>query len=292
MHKGKAVLWAIPALLVFGGIRAEAGTLYYSYAEAAGYYPGNGGSNPGIYWAGSDYEPNSPTATYSNSGGGITGYGYANFATGAMGIQGTGNIPTDSGTISQTFAVGELGDTIYVTGATSGQNLNINLSVDGSSSFSDASQNLTWVTVGAFAPGYFDNPSGSPLFANGYVLGPGTLDYGPIFASLGAGVSITYAGSYGSGAQTIPVSIPFSTLGSAFELVVAIETLQAGDASTGNQWDVDYSHTLGISLSAPDGVTLTSASGDLPGTAPEPGSLVLLAGGLAMLGWIGRKRLS
>jgi hypothetical protein len=293
MQSRKAILWAMPALLVFGGARLSAGTLFFSYGQAAGAYTGNSGSNPGAFFAGSDYEPNGLSAAYSNSGGGITGYGYANVSTGAMGIQSTGNIPTDSGTIWNNSACGELGDTIFVTGDTTGQSLTVNLAVDGSSSFSDPSQNLTWVTVAAFAPGYYDNPSGSPLFANAYVLGPGTLDYTSIFASLGGGISVNYAGSYGSGAQTIPVSIPFSTLGTSFELVLAIQSDQAGDASTGYQWDVDYSHTLQASLSAPAGVTLTSGSGEFPGTgaaAPEPGSMALLAGGLAILGWFSRSR--
>jgi hypothetical protein len=118
---------------------------------------------------------------------------------------------------------------------------------------------------------------GQELFGEGFVLGSGTLSYASYFSAFG----LTYAGSYGTGTQNIPLNIPFSTLGSNFQLLITLETYEDGSSLTGNQWDSDYYHTLTASLVAPAGVTLTSASGAFPGTSavPEPKSAVFVIGG-------------
>ena len=283
--RGIGPAWAGVALsmLAFGGVSARASTLYYTYAEAAG----NLNSGSTYFFANQVYNPNGLFATYNGSTGtvgglaGITGYAYANLSAGSMGIKSTGSLPTNAGTIDQTFAVANIGDTITAYGPTGGLNLGVNLTVnDTADSFSDASQNLTFVAIGAYAPGSFDSAS-TPLFDEGFVIGSGTYPYSSYFSQQG----LTYVGTYGTGTQTIPLNIPFATLGSTFQLAIGIETYENGSATTGSTWDVDYSDTLSVSLVAPGGVTLTSGSG-LPGTTaatPEPGSVVLLAIGTLML---------
>jgi hypothetical protein len=57
------------------------------------------------------------------------------------------------------------------------------------------------------------------------------------------------------------------------------------DASCGDGFNCDYSHTGAIAFSLPDGVTFTSDSGDFLTAAsavPEPGSLLLLSTGLGL----------
>ncbi len=51
-------------------------------------------------------------------------------------------------------------------------------------------------------------------------------------------------------------------------------------ASLGQSFSADYSDTALISLNAPSGVTVISASGVFPNTVPEPSSLTLAAAGL------------
>ena len=57
-----------------------------------------------------------------------------------------------------------------------------------------------------------------------------------------------------------------------------------GSYEVGNDittWDNDYSHTLTLALTAPEGVNLYAAWGDLPGTVPEPSTFALV--GLAFV---------
>jgi hypothetical protein len=145
--------------------------------------------------------------------------------------------------------------------------------------------------VYAFAPGTFDTSDftapGQVLFSEGFVMGPGTMPYASYFSQFG----LTYGGSYGTGTQNIPLNIPFSTLGSNFQLLISLETYEDGSTLTGNDWDSDYYHTLTASLVAPAGVTLTSASGAFPGTSavPEPKTVAVLIGGLLIMTYSKRR---
>jgi hypothetical protein len=186
-----------------------------------------------------------------------------------------------------------MGDTITVQGSTGLLNLGVDLNVDGSSLLSDPTQNLTFVGVYAFTPGTFNGNDftlpGQVLFSEGFVLGPGTMPYASDFSQFG----LTYGGSYATGTQNIPLKIPFSTLGSNFQLLISLETYEDGSTLTGNNWDSDYYHTLTASLVAPAGVTLTSASGAFPGAAsavPEPKGVVMLIGAMLMLAVMVRRR--
>jgi hypothetical protein len=81
------------------------------------------------------------------------------------------------------------------------------------------------------------------------------------------------------------LQIPFDTIGSNFqiELVLGSDELVSGGSPT---WSADFMDPINVSLSAPNGVTLTSASGLLPGTqgtVPEPSSVPLAAAMIAMV---------
>jgi hypothetical protein len=233
------------------------------------------------------FNPNGLSAVNSNSEPGESGSGYANLATGTMGILSVGDFPASGVNLNPPFTLAQMGDTITATGATAGANLGVSLSVDGTSTLSDPTQNFTALLVAAYAPGSFDN-GGAPLFGEGFILGPGTLDPTSYFSSIG----VTNVGTFGSGPQNIPLNIPFATLGSNFQIVVGLATEESKSAPIGTTWDVDYSHTLQVALVAPAGVSLTSGSG-LPGTevaTPEPESLAMLAGGLLFLAIFGRVR--
>jgi hypothetical protein len=194
-----------------------------------------------------------------------------------------GNFPVNGTGQNTPFTLAQFGDSVTAKGSTTGRNLGINLSVNGTSTLSDPTQVFTALLVAAYAPGAFDSGS-RPVFGEGFILGPGTLDPSSYFSSIG----VTNAGSFGSGPQTIPLNIPFATLGSNFQFVVGLATEVNNFAPAGTTWNVDYSHTLHVALAAPEGVSLTSGSG-LPGTVaatPEPASLAMLAGGLLTLALI------
>ncbi len=260
-------------VLAFGGLHATASTVYFTDVEIV---TSSGSGSVDVF------HPNGLTASNSNSETGESGSGSANLTTGTLGILSSGNFPDGSQGQNNLFTVAQFGDSITAHGATAGLNLGVNLSVDGTVDLSDPTQNFTALLVAAYAPGSFDT-GGLPIWGEGFLLGPGTLDPSSYFSAIG----VTNAGSFGAGPQSIPLSIPFSTLGSNFQLVVGLATEINGNAPTGTTWNVDYSHTLHASLTAPDGVSLTSGAG-LPGTSvdsstPEPASLILLAGGVLAL---------
>jgi hypothetical protein len=272
MKARKTNLWIILALFSFGAAGAKADTQYLTDATPIINGFGMGGLLTNTLAANS---------TFTNAG--QSGSAYADISTGTMGVESSGNVATSFGTINDA-AEAFMGDTITVAGTTGLLNLGVDLNVDGSSVLSDPTQNLTFVGVYAFTPGTFDTSDftagGQELFGEGFVLGPGTMSYASYFSQFG----LTYAGSYGTGTQNIPLNIPFSTLGSNFQLLISLETYEDGSSLTGNEWDSDYYHTLTASLVAPAGVTLTSASGAFPGTSavPEPKSAVFVIGGLLM----------
>ena len=279
MQVRKTNLCIILALLSWGAAGAKADTQYLSDATSiiAGF--GQGGLQLNTLAANS---------TFTNLGQSATAY--ADISTGTMGVESSGNVSTTLGTIND-GAEAFMGDTITVQGSTGLLNLGVDLNVDGSSLLSDPTQNLTFVGVYAFTPGTFNGDDftlpGQVLFSEGFVLGPGTMPYASDFSAFG----LTYGGSYGTGTQNIPLKIPFSTLGSNFQLLISLETYEDGSTLTGNDWDSDYYHTLTASLVAPAGVTLTSASGAFPGTSavPEPKAVVVLISGLSLMIWASRR---
>ena len=220
----------------------------------------------------------------------ITGYAYANLTSGTLGILSSANLPTNYGPIAHDFVYAFMGDTVTATGSTAGLNLGVNLKVNGSTTYSDPSQNETFIAVWAFTPGTFDTPDwtvpSQVLFSEGFTLGAGTADYRSDFASYGIN---DYGGNYCNPSctgATIPIDIPFSSLESNFQILVALESYEQGDASTGGTWTTDFSHTLDVSLSAPAGVTLTTDSGGLlASSVPEPSAIILLGTNVLLVGF-------
>lgn len=195
----------------------------------------------------------------------------------------SGNVSSDLGNLS-VAAEAYMGDTITAHGSTTGLNLGLNFAVNGSSSYDDPSQGLTFLSVYILQAGTFDTSPYLPgiLWSRGFVLGAGTLDHTSYFTQF----HLTYGGSYGNGTSIIPIDIPFATIGSSFQLLVTLQSYVFGDSSTGTNWDADFGHTVTTSLAAPTGVSLTSGSGVLPGTTsdtPEPRSALLLGAGILLL---------
>jgi hypothetical protein len=243
---------------------ASADTTYFAAVSAPGYSP--------------TFPPVDQTSTsFSGTINGATNSAAANLATGMMGILNAGNNVTTPG-VYETFA--QLGDTITAKGPASGLsglNLGVNITENGTTSFSDPSSNFSFLYVYVFNVGTFDQPlfttPGNVLISKGYLLGNGTN--ANIADSLFTADDVPVSGVFGDGPNTIPLQIPFNTIGGDFqiELVLGSVELVSGANET---WSADFMDPINVSLSAPAGVTLTSASGLFPGTVvPEPSTLPL-----------------
>ncbi len=237
-----------------------------------------------------NYNPNVTTLAATSIGNTQeTNNSSASLSAGTLKILNTGNVSTLTSVSTASFA--SMGDTITSSGATGGLKLGVSLAVDGSSITNHLGDNQTFLYIAAYAPGVFDSNAyygGTALWYSDYVLG---ADSNTTSSLLGFYTNnSTPTAVYGDGSENISLSIPFSALPSTFDLYVALGSYEIGP---GLVWSTDYSHTVSLSLAAPTGVTLTSASGVLPGTSsavPEPGSVVLLGSALGALAlWSRRK---
>jgi hypothetical protein len=224
-----------------------------------------------------NFQPNGASAT--NSDMVIENFnGTANLTAGTLRMLSSGTAPGPLVSTYSPFIAVQFGDTITAAGPTAGKSLGVNLAVNGTTSFSDASQNFAAIIVAAYPVGSFDN-GGTPLWSEFFYLGGGTYVDSNYLSSHG----FTVTGTYGPGNQSIPLSIPFSTLGSSFQLVVGLIDEENINAPSGTTWSVDYSHTLTATLVAPSGVNLSSPGGLAAASAvPEPASLVLISTALAL----------
>ncbi len=241
--------------LACGSVNAVAATLYFS--DAFNYTNGNPSANQTY----SDYEPNNVAASATGSINGETTTSSASISAGTLRVLNTGSISPSLGG-ANTASYASLGDTITSSGATAGLNLGVNISVDGTAFADNPPDDTTFLVVAAYTAGVFDNNEYStPLWVAGYALGADSVvvpgDSGPDGLISTFGVT-SLAGTYGDGANNIPISIPFASLPSNFDLFVALASYENG---SGLDWSNDYSHTLSLSVSAPNGVTVSSASG-------------------------------
>jgi hypothetical protein len=268
-------VWLLPILFAWFALNAAGDTLSFAavqlYPSDVPAFPPPAGTN---------------SASLSATINGDTNSASANLATGMLGVlnAGTNGSPGVYETIAQ------LGDTITATGTASGLsglNLGINITENGTTSFSDSSGNYSWLWVYMFSPGTFNQTQfitpGNVLVSRGYLLGNGTNT--SIADALFTANDVAVDGVFGDGSNTIPLQIPFDTIGSNFQIELVLGSTQF--FTTGSQnWSADFMDPINVSLSAPAGVTLTSASGLLPGTqgvVPEPSSLPLAASIIAGL---------
>jgi hypothetical protein len=269
-------VWLLPILFALSTLNAVGDTLSFAAVQL----------DPS-YVPAFPPPPGTTSASFSGVINGATNSAAASLATGMLGVLNAGIDVTTPG-VYETIA--QLGDTITATGSASGLsglNLGVNISENGTTSFSDSSGNFSWLWVYMFAPGTFDqsvftsNP-GDVLVSRGYLLGNGTNT--SIADALFAANDVAVDGVFGDGPNTIPLQIPFNTIGSNFqiELVLGSAELVSGGSPT---WSADFMDPINVSLSAPNGVTLTSASGVLPGTqvVPEPSSLLSAASIFALV---------
>jgi hypothetical protein len=270
-------MWLVPILLALFTLNAAGDTLSFAAVQISPSY------NPPF-----PPPPGTNSASYSAVINGDTNSAAANLATGMLGVLNAGTNVT-SPNVYATFA--QLGDTITATGSASGLsglNLGVNISLDSATSFSDPSGNFSYLWVYMFTPGTFDQTvfaanRADVLYSAGYLLGNGTDT--AIADELFTVNDVPVAGTFGDGQNSIPLLIPFNTIGSNFqiELVLGSEEDVTGIGSP--SWSADFMDPLNVTLSAPAGVTLTSASGLLPGTVgaavPEPSGLPLAAATIA-----------
>ena len=263
--------WAVLALFALFSLSAPADTLSFASVELS----------PSVVPP-FPPPPGTTSASFSGTINGATNGATANLATGVMGVLNAGtNVSLTSPGVFETIA--QLGDTITATSTASGLsglNLSVNISENGTTSFSDPSQNFSWLWIYMFKPGTFDQTPfaapGNVLASEGFLLGTGTsVNADGLFAAN----LVSLNGTFGDGMNTIPITIPFDTIGSNFQIEIVLGSAQIITTTAPSTWSADFLDPLTVSLSAPDGVTLTSASGVFPGTqgtVPEPSSWVLV----------------
>lgn len=270
----KRIGFYVTALCTICSANAVCSNLYFSYAELSA---GN-----------SQTAPNTTSAMVSQTINGATNTASANLATGYLGVLNAGTSAGSTPGVYETIA--QLGDTITAKGTASGLSgldLGVSIQESATTAFSNPSQNFSWLWVYILKPGSFDqttySSSSNILAAYGYLLGNGT-DTG-IADALFAANNVPMTATYGDGANSIALNIPFSTTGSNFQ--VELEVGSAETPTAGSSWSANLLDPIDVSLSAPAGVTLTSASGLFPGTTaaavPEPSCLALAGAGLALL---------
>jgi hypothetical protein len=181
-----------------------------------------------------------------------------------------GGLPNDPG---DQFGNSSFGDGLTFLGNFTGQTATFHISVDGTWSGVAPAFNasdfqfmvLPAGTIDANAGNtlnIFNNPGNVAIVNDEYTLSPTSpnLSFNVSVALNGLNPTIEFAANLNIN--------PFSSLGQIFS--------------------ADYSNTASISIQAPPGVEVRSASGVFPGAVPEPGSLLLALAGLVSAGLLAR----
>ncbi|HEV8039535.1 MAG TPA: hypothetical protein VGP62_11780 [Bryobacteraceae bacterium] len=270
-------VWLLPILFALFTFNAVGDTLSFAHVELDPSY------QPAF-----PPPPGTTSASFTGTINGATNSAAANLATGMLGVLNAGNSVTTPG-VYETIA--QIGDTITATGSASGLtglDLGVNISEKSTTSFSDSSGNFSWLWVFMFTPGTFDQTQFTTLpnilVSRGYLLGNGTNTN--IADALFAANNVAVDGTFGDGTNTIPLQIPFNTIGSNFQIELVLGSAQDVTGIGSPTWSADFLDPLNVTLSAPAGVTLTSASGLLPGTVgavPEPSTLPLAGTMIALV---------
>jgi hypothetical protein len=270
-------VWLLPILFALLTLNAVGDTLSFAHVE---FDPSDVPAFPP--------PPGTTSASLSATINGAANSASANLATGMLGVLNAGNSVTTPGAYE---TIAQLGDTITATGSASGLSgldLGVNITENGTTSYSDPSGSFNWLWVFMFTPGTFDQSifttNSNILVSRGYLLGNGTNTN--IADALFQANNVAVDGSFGDGQNTIPLQIPFGTIGSNFQIELVLGSLVDVNGIGSPTWSADFMDPINISLSAPAGVTLTSASGLLPGTVgavPEPSSLPLAAAMIAIV---------
>ncbi len=234
-------IWFLLALCALFSLGAAADTLSFAYVELP---PSQVPTFPPA--------PSTTSASFSGTINGATNAATANLATGVLGVLNAGTgVTVTTPTIFESIA--QLGDTITATSTASGLSglsLGVNISETGTTSFSDSSQNFSWVWIYMFTPGTFDQTQftvpGNVLASEGFLLGSGTNTN--IADSLFAANDVAVDGTFGDGTNTIPITIPFDTIGSNFQIEIVLASSQFISTPAPSTWSADFLDPLSVSL--------------------------------------------
>jgi hypothetical protein len=222
----------------------------------------------------------------------LPSFAQANLINGTMRVSNSGSVNTGaSHTNFNVTASALLADTFNAYGPLNGANFLTNLTLTGSYSSSTTGAgtytNGSFLLISFFSDGFFDSVPGSSILQETfYNIGPGANNF--------LEPTWIFGGNFATFPANIPISVPFSLLGSRFQVRVQLSTGANGDAAGGVggigsvAWNQDLSNTLVAQFSADNGVTLSTAGG-ISGTAitpnaiPEPATWGLAAASLGLL---------
>ncbi len=277
MSKASVRKWSFAAALFLA--------MSSSVPVRAGYFVNSGAGSPLAYYFFGDVN-NSTSAgatssTYYTNGTDVfssSGISSTDLATGMLHATAAANfgynpggLPYDPG---NQFGNASFGDTLTFLGNFTGQTASFHISVDGSWTGDTPSFNASDFQFMVLPAGTIDANSGNTLniFNNpGNVAIVNDLNsLSPTQTTLSYDVGVTLNGLNPTIEFAANLNInPFASLGQSFS--------------------ADYTDTAQISLTAPAGATVISASGVFPGTVPEPSSLTLAVAGLLCAGLLFRR---
>ncbi len=258
----------------------------------AGYFVNADAGSPLAYYFFGDVNNSTAavaaSSTYYTDGTNVfssSGYSAVDLSTGELHSAASANFGYDPSALpgmqtSFQFGNSSFGDSLTFLGNFTGQQATFNISVDG-----------TWSGATFFNPSEFQFlvlPAGTINANAGNTL---NLFNNP---SIAATVNDTYSLTPTTTSPlTFSVNVGLNGVNPTIEFAANLNITTA--TFPGQSFSGDYSNTATITLAAPNGVTVESASGVFPGTVPlssvpEPGSLSLSLAGLASAGLVALAR--